>query len=364
MTAAVRPPTDAERVVVLIPSYEPDEKLVRLAWTLTATWPGPVVVVDDGSGPAYRAVFDRVSALGAVVIGHETNRGKGYALKAGFAYIEANFPDHDVVCADSDGQHTPADIARVAKGLLEAGDGIVLGARAFVGDVPAKSRFGNTVTRFAYFAATRRRLQDTQTGLRAYPAARLAWLRSIEGDRFDYELNVLLEARSAEVPIIEVPIETVYLDGNASSHFDPVVDSVRVYLPLVKFGLSSLGAFLVDVALVVSLSAATHNLALAVVSARAVSASLNFATNRRLVFRAHGNRRLGDAARYVGLVLAVLAANYATMAVLTGAAGLAVLPAKLLTEGTLFTASYQAQKRLVFGRRAESTRREQVAIGR
>lgn len=340
-------------VVVLVPSYEPDEKLVRLATTLTSCWPGPVVVVDDGSGPHYRHLFDAVQRVGCDVIGHEVNRGKGFTLKEGFAHIATKYPDHDVVCADSDGQHTPADIARVADALATYGDGIVLGSRAFVGDVPRKSRFGNTVTRYAFFAATRRRLQDTQTGLRAYHGNRLAWLQTIGGDRFDYELNTLLAARRTGVPMHEVPISTVYLDGNASSHFHPIVDSVRVYVPLLTFSLSSLAAFGTDTALVVGLMATTHRLALSVVVARAVSASLNFATNRRLVFDAAGEEgRASAAARYGGLVLAVLSANYTLLRLLTGVLGVAILPAKLLTEVALFSLSYQAQKRFVFTKRA------------
>jgi len=348
----VRPggPATGAPTVTLVPAYHPDDRLVRLVEALRDAGTGPVVVVDDGSGPTYRAVFDRARSAGAEVVSHPHNRGKGAALRTGFAHVLDTHPGADVVCADCDGQHTPADVARVASALAAdgTGSGVVLGARAFSGKVPPRSRFGNTMTRFAFFAAARRRLQDTQTGLRGYHAGQLAWLGTIPGDRFEYELNVLLEAARTGVPMVEVPIATVYLDGNASSHFRSVRDSARVYAPLVRFSASSLAAFGIDFTLVVLLEALTDDLALAVIVARLVSATVNFLTNRGLVFGSDRST-LSSAARYAALVAAVGAANYALLAVSTRGAGLPLVPAKLLVEVVLFAASYQLQKRVVFG---------------
>lgn len=337
-------------MIVLIPSYEPDERLVHLAEVLRdADIATAVLVVDDGSGPAYAPVFDAVRELGCTVIGHEQNRGKGYALKRGFAFVQSQFPGHDVVCADCDGQHSVVDIARIAGEVARDRGAMVLGTRLFTGAVPAASRFGNAATRVLFARATGNRVFDTQTGLRGYPASMLPWLQTVEGDRFEYELNVLLHGAGAGMAIHEVPIETIYIDGNESTHFRPIVDSARVYAPLAKFSMSSIAAFGIDMALLFALDAATGNLLLSVVGARAVSSVANFAMNRRLVF---GDRRGGSltrsAAKYFGLVGVVLTGNYALMALLHEQLGLPLLAAKLVTEAVLFTLSYQAQKRLVF----------------
>lgn len=218
-------------MIVLIPSYQPDERLVALVQDLCAAAPdADVLVVDDGSGPAYEGVFAEAGAAGAHVESHPRNRGKGAALRTGFAWIQEHREGLDVVCADSDGQHTPGDILRVAAAIRPGA--MVLGGRRFTGAVPLRSRVGNTLIRWAFRWGTGQRVHDTQTGLRGYPAELLGWLRTVPGDRFEYEFNLLLGAPDAGVAIDEVEIATIYLDDNASSHFRPVVDSVLIYAPL------------------------------------------------------------------------------------------------------------------------------------
>lgn len=341
-------------MIVLIPSYEPDERLVRLVADLRASAPDVhVLVVDDGSGPAYRAVFDRVRGAGCTVLTYPGNRGKGCALKTGFAYAERQHPGEAVVCADSDGQHSVADILRVAAAVAAQGPdrpATVLGWRSFQGSVPARSVIGNRATARFFHLATGLRLRDTQTGLRGYPAVLLPWLRSVRGERFEYELNLLLRAAAERLPVEEVEIATIYLDANASSHFRPVADSARVLAPLVRFSLSSLSAFVVDTAALLALHAWTGSLGVAVVGARLLSAAMNFAVNRRLVF-AGGARRapVGRAAvRYGALAGLLLGASYLLLATLT-ALGLGLLPAKLATEALLYLVSFQVQRQLVFG---------------
>ncbi|PVU81986.1 dolichyl-phosphate beta-D-mannosyltransferase [Cellulomonas sp. WB94] len=337
-------------MIILIPAYEPDERLVRLVASIRAASPAHVVIVDDGSGTAYRHVFDAARALGCTVIGYATNRGKGHALKEGFRHVALHHPGEDVVCADCDGQHTVVDILRVADRLHGACDAMVLGERRFTGAVPARSRFGNAATGVLVRMATHLPVQDTQTGLRGYPASMLDWLQTVDGDRFEYELNLLLRAGGAGYDVEGVGIETIYLDGNLSSHFRPVVDSVRVCAPLLRFSLSSLAAFALDTVALLALHAVTGNLLASVVGARVISSTANFAANRRLVF-AHGqDKRLGAAAlQYWVLAVALLAASYGLLSFLTRT-GLPLLAAKVLTEATLFVVSYQVQRRLVFAR--------------
>jgi putative flippase GtrA len=335
-------------MIVLIPAFEPTRTLLDLLSDLTREAPElSVIVVDDGSGPLYAPLFSDATRLGADVIGYADNRGKGAALKHGFAHIARHYPGQDVVCADSDGQHAVVDILRVGRAVRPGA--MVLGARAFVGRVPARSRIGNLVTRWAFRAASGVDVSDTQTGLRGYPAAALPWLCGVAGDRFEYELNLLLQARAAAWTIDEVPIATIYLADNASSHFRPLVDSVRIYLPLLAFSASSLVAFGVDFVALLVLNTLTGNLLAAVVGARGLSSAVNFVTNRRMVFASQ--RPLpATLVRYYLLVSVLLLANYGLLAWLTGL-GVALALAKVLVEVTLFLASYQVQRSFVFGRR-------------
>ena len=164
-------------MIILIPAYEPDTRLIDLLDSITlARIAHAVVIVDDGSGRAYAPIFADCTTRGAVVLRHPANRGKGAALKLGFTYIADHYPGHDVVCADCDGQHLPVDIARVAVAVHEHPHTLVLGTRRFVGAVPRRSRFGNGLTRRVYHLATGHELYDTQTGLRGYSADLLEWL--------------------------------------------------------------------------------------------------------------------------------------------------------------------------------------------
>jgi putative flippase GtrA len=224
---------------------------------------------------------------------------------------------------------------------------MVLGGRRFTGDVPSRSRIGNAISRQAFRLATGIRVHDTQTGLRGYPAGMIEWLVGVKGNRFEYELNLLLQSRAAGIAIDEVEIETVYLEHNASSHFRPVIDSMRVFAPLLRFVASSLGAFVIDAVGLVVLYSLTNSLFLSVVGARLVSASINFLVNRHAVFGGERGNLRRDILRYLTLALALLASSYVWLEVLTQW-GVPLVPAKLITDTTLYIISFHVQRRFVF----------------
>lgn len=346
--AGPRVPT-AGRTAVVVPAYQPDARLVALVDALRAAVPGlAVVVVDDGSDPRCRGVLRAARALGAVVLSVPVNRGKGHALRTGIRWVRDRLPGHGVVCADADGQHTAVDVLRVAARAEARPDAVVLGSRRLTGRVPLRSRLGNAATRRAFALATGVRVHDTQTGLRAYGPGLLDELLAVRGDRYEYELRALLTAARSGREVVEVEIATVYLDANASSHFRPVADSVRVWAPLLGFVASSLASAAVDTVALVGLHALTGSLLAAVVGARLLSAGVNFAANRRLVF-AHGRDvpLRAAAARYAALAVALLAAGYGLLALLTSL-GLPLLAAKLGADVLLVAVSYETQHRAVF----------------
>lgn len=230
-----------DEVAVLVPAYEPDGQLAALAAALRGDF-ARLVVVDDGSSPARRAAFDAVRAAGGEVLVHAANRGKGAALKTGFAWILRNLPEvRAVVTADADGQHRPDDIRRVAEAALACPQGLVLGVRAFAGEVPLRSRFGNAWARGFFRLLTGVAVQDTQTGLRGVPRARLEELCALPGARYEYEAWMLVAACRWREKLRQVPIATVYREGNKSSHYRPFRDSVRTQCALWRAWLGGAG---------------------------------------------------------------------------------------------------------------------------
>ena len=333
---------------VLIPAFQPDARLPRLILELHRADPSTkIVVVDDGSGQKFSDIFEASATAGAHVISYENNRGKGYALREGFTWIRdvAGDLSECVVTADADGQHTLNDIFRVGRTCTDTGKS-VLGVREFVGHVPARSRIGNTATSALFWLATGWKLKDTQTGLRAFPVALLPALLEVQGDRYEYELRVLLHLAKFRHPVTQIPIETIYEAGNPTSHFRPLQDSARIWAPLLKFAASSGVATVIDYVLVLVLNALTGALFFPVIAARLVSASVNFAMNRR-VFEATGVSLRRSALRYATLAVAVVAGSYTMLAVLTGI-GMPLWIAKIIADTTMYLVSYSAQSRYVF----------------
>src|SRR5262249_39663490 len=153
-----------------------------------------------------RATFERVAGDPRVtVLRHPTNRGKGEALKTAFAYVLSTPATVGVVTADADGQHLVSDVRRVAEQLERSPSAFVLGTRTFDRDVPLANRVGNVAARGLFRLLVRRRITDTQTGLRGIPAAFLAELIEVEEVRYDFELEMLVRAVARELSIVELP---------------------------------------------------------------------------------------------------------------------------------------------------------------
>ena len=344
-----------DRIILLIPAYAPGGTLPDLVGRAYRAGL-ETVVVDDGSGPEFSAVFAACTPY-ARVLAHPHNCGKGRALKTGLGYIrECYRGDYIVVTADADGQHRLEDARRTAQEARLHPEALVLGSRTLGRSAPCRSRLGGAASRLGYQVCTGLRLQDTQTGLRAFSIGLVGWLTGIPGERYEYEMNMLLACARDRVPIREVEIETVYLDGNRASHFRPLRDSCRVYGELVKFALSSFASFLADYGLyslfcLLLAGWGTLGLCCANAAARIFSASLNFTLNRQLVFCSR--ERLGAAAaRYSLLAAVVLAGNTLLLGLLVTRLGINRFAAKLAVEAIFFFFSWMMQHFVVFPRRA------------
>ena len=331
--------------IALIPAYKPGNELPETVRQLYDSG-FQVVVVTDGSGDCFKPVFDKIAGL-ATIGSHIINRGKGEALKTGMVYIKKHFGEpFVVVTADADGQHKTSDIIRVCEAAEAAPDSLILGSRGFDRDVPLRSRFGNTVTRTVYRISSGVKVYDTQTGLRAFSNRLLDVMLDIPGSRYEYEMNMLMEMPRRGITITEVPIETVYLDGNSSSHFDTVRDSFRIYREILRYSASSLLSFIVDYSLFCLISVLTGSAVISNITARLFSSTFNFTLNRRFVFRSEQSLRT-SAVRYFTLAAAVLTLNTLILRALT-LTGLSAYASKLITEVVLFIFSYVIQHRFVF----------------
>ncbi len=261
-------------------------------------------------------------------------------MKTGFSHIiHSCEPESIVVTLDTDGQHSVRDALRVAEQTAGQPDTLILGVRTFGTDTPLRSRFGNTVTRGVYRISTGNRIRDTQTGLRGCDEGLLSTLLEVPGERFEYEMNMLMACPKLGIPIREIPIETIYQNGNKSAHFRMLEDSVRIYANILEFAASSLIGFLVDCGLysllVVMLSGlgTTVSIPLANVEARVVSAATNFTINKRVVFRHQGSAwKVG--VQYFGLAACILCGNAVLLSVMITGLGMNKFAAKLVTELT------------------------------
>lgn len=347
-------PADSPLVLVLIPVLNPTPALVDLARELLSTPPAALIVVDDGSGPGpdgiHDALCEELRALGALVHRLPRNRGKGAALRAGIELAGRRFPGTPVVTADADGQHLPEDVSAVACAVRAATDEdpdapvLVVGSRRFGAGTPLRSRVGNAISTVLTALLTGRRVPDTQSGLRGISPAAMPWMLAQRGDRYEYEMRVLMgmAADRGGRRVRAVPVTTVYEEGNPTSHFRPVRDSLRVLRPALSFLVSGALSAAVDVGLYLLLLTAGTPVAGAVIAARTVSAVLNFLLNRHLVFR-DGSPWWRAATRYLLLALALVVGS-AVLTPLLVAAGIPALPAKLMADLALAAVSFCRQR--------------------
>ena len=348
--------------IALIPAYEPADELLNLVVQLRDAH-FDIVLVDDGSGDNYRRIFSAAKRFAEVLI-HDTNRGKGKALKTGLAYIKRHYPEASVIVTlDADGQHSVSDALKVLEVAAADPNSLVLGCRRFSGDVPRRSRFGNRVTRFIYHAVTGSSVSDTQTGLRAFGAELIPFMLSVDGDRYEYEMNVLLECSRQKLRMREVEIETIYFDNNSGSHFCTVKDSVRIYGNIIKFAASSITGFAVDYGIYVLMVALTGGMSSAVsiplsnVTARIVSSAVNYTINKRYVYK-NNDSVMKTAVQYFTLAACILAGNTLLLDFLVNGLGTNHYVAKIFTEIIFFTLSWLIQEFFIFGKKSGGEEKE------
>lgn len=344
--------------VLLIPIYEPSQITVRFMQELERQISVPIVIVDDGSGGAYDSVFQTIldGSDHITFLSYPTNQGKGHALKHGMAYICRHFPDCSaIVTADGDGQHGIEDIRRMlTRASVMPPHTLLLGVRAFDrASTPFKSYWGNTITSLVFLATTGTMLHDTQTGLRGFRRQDCDWMLTVAGDRFEYEMNVLLALKEAGIGIETMPIQTIYIENNGTSHFRPIRDSLRIYGPLLRFAASSTTSAFVDISLFMVLSLflgrSAYALLAATVTSRCTSGLVNYHLNNAYVFGS-ARSRSQTFWRYGMLFSAQMIVSWIGVSLLSQLIP-SLLVTKMVVDTTLFFISYNIQRNYIFTQR-------------
>ena len=357
--------TPQKFTAIVLPSLDPDEKFIGVVEGLI--WKGfeHIVIVDDGSDEAHQHYFEAASVYPQCsILHHGVNKGKGRALKTAFSYIQEHLPEmKGVITIDGDGQHLADDIVACGKRMLSEGDKVVLGSRDFnQPGVPPRSVAGNKFTARMFRLLFGIKINDTQTGLRAIPVEYLEQFCRIEGERFEYETNMLLQMKRLGIQFVEQPIATVYDPEDYSSHYNAFRDSFKVGKVMAQFlisgsgfryVISSLLSYLVDTAIygILFVSLGSSAKVIAQLAARVLSSFFNFNMNRSFAYRSKGNY-LKEVGKYyclcvptaiVSLILVPLAQNLGNVT----SVGIAIL-VKTIIEAVIYIFNYIFQKKWVF----------------
>ena len=340
--------------VVLIPSLNPDDHLIQVVTDLKQAGEENILIIDDGSAPDHQSYFNEAESLGAEVLHHRCNRGKGEAIKTGIAHVSRYLPEADfLITVDSDGQHRIDDVLSLAAAAASSPDTLILGTRDLKNaGIPKKSRVGNNISSLYFRFLTGTRCDDTQTGLRVIPRSLFEIARTTPGSRYDYEMNFLIKIARGKYPLQFVPIHTIYLNNNENTHFRPFRDSLLFFKEPLRFLAASLSSSLIDLALftivLMALGAGAYRIMIATLTARCLSGLFNFFVNKHWSFGSK-EKTGGELLRYGILFLGImLCSGFAVTFLEWLFPGVFATIFKIFVDSVLFLVSYKLQALWVF----------------
>ena len=279
-------PKKIDNVAVLVPAYQPGPALTKLISNLVHNFE-TIIIINDGSttDQAKEAFTSLNQYQNVTIVNHDENKGKGAAIKTGIAEAFAKFSTiRYFVTADADGQHRPLDIVNIAISLINHYQSdLVLGARKFAKNTPFKSYFGNTLTSKIFKLAYGLNLPDTQTGLRGFGSTIAKNYLDITDTGYEFETSSLIYCLKNNINIVNVPITTLYFNGNSSSHFHPLIDSIKIYRVLLSYTISAIICFIIDFLLFLILFQVFDNILIATIISRIISGITNFTLNRNIL---------------------------------------------------------------------------------
>ena len=337
-------------IFVVVPTLNPNVEILDEFLNKLSKEFENILVFDDGCREEYQEYFKKLEKKKIIVLHHYINLGKGRAMKDAFNYLLNNYPNlKGVVTADSDGQHGVRDIKKCAKEVLANPDSLILGCRDFdASNVPMRNRFGNKTTRNVLKAFVGVGVTDTQTGLRGLPKEVMIKFMTTEGDRFEYETNQLIDTISKNVPIKEVQIETIYVNGNTESHFNPIKDSIAIYKLFIKYIFASVSSFLIDIilfALLTKIMPGVMPILLSTIIARVFSSIYNYFVNANMVFK---NKNKSSFIKYTILCIVQMFISGLSVEYLAKIIDINVVVIKLVVDLIIFVANFIIQREFIF----------------
>ena len=337
-------------IFVVVPTLDPDKKIMKDFIDKLHKEFTNILVVNDGCNKSYNSFFNSLENEGIIVLKHYKNLGKGRGLKTAFNYILNNYPKcTGCVSADSDGQHSISDIKKCAESLIKNPNKMILGVRDFDNDnVPARSKFGNKITRGVFKLFIGLDITDTQTGLRGFSRELMTKLLDCKGERYEYETEMLIRCKIDNIPLKEEVIETIYIDSNAGSHFNPIKDSIKIYSLFSKYIIRALLSYIIDIVLFgvfLGIIKINSKILAATILARIISSIYVYCTNKNVKFK---NVNSGILMNYYILVLGQMLLSGCFVAYLYNLLNINIYIIKVVVDIVIWLVNIFIQKEFIF----------------
>lgn len=340
-------------IIVVIPTLNPNEEIMNEFIIKLQKKFSNILIVDDGCREKSRKYLKSLENDKIEIITHYKNYGKGRALKYALNYILNKYPNiKAIVTADCDGQHSPEDILKAAKKTIENPNAYVLGCRDFKkSNVPFKSRYGNVITRNIFKIFIGIKITDTQTGLRGMSPKVAEYFLDTPGERFEYETNTLIECKEKDIPIVEETIETIYINDNSESHFNPVKDSIRIYKLFIKYIFSAISSFALDIVLFaifmkVLPNSTPHRIITSTIIARVISSLYNYLVNSKLVFKK--SRKSSIVKYFILVIIQMFASGFIVDILSKNVFSFSPTLIKVIVDSIIFVVNFFVQREWVF----------------
>ena len=349
-----------QKFCILIPAYNPDEKLIELVNSLTSSHIEKIIIVNDGNQKHCDQIFDALPTNKKIeLLKHSVNQGKGAALKTGLSYIHEHFANSvGVVTADADGQHRSQDILKIGQTLIDHPENLILGVRDFSKKIPLRSKIGNLITEKLFKIVVGQKISDTQSGLRGIPFDFIPDLLKIKSNGYEFELDMLLKCKYTQRYILEEKIETKYIDANKSSHFNPVFDSLKIYFELFRFVLLSIATAIVDYTVFFILDFFGFHIYVCQIMARVASIFFSYPLVKKVVFLSKKQNKIAFP-KYLLLVIISGILSYLLIKVYIAKFAMNVVMAKMFAELTVYIFNFIVQRDIIFVHKV--IRKKQIA---
>lgn len=350
------------KVLIIIPALNPEKEFIVYVKKLIKNGFSDILIINDGSEEECNNIFETLKKeKHCTVMTHDKNEGKGKAIKDGLKYFLQlkNIDEFSgVITVDCDGQHLIKDIKNIAQSMNNNQNELILGVRDFSKDnVPSKSSFGNKLTSKVLKFLYGKKISDTQTGLRGIPTKLVEQLINLPGNRYEYETNMLIDCILKKIDILEIPIETVYIDNNSNTHFRPVVDSISIYFRIfnsfLKYSAVSIVSFIIDIGLFKVffnvLEGFINNslILISTILARIISSFINFILNKKFSF--NSNKKLKSTVlKYYALCVIQMIASGILVSLFYNLLGVSEVIIKILVDTILFFINYRVQRLWIF----------------